>query len=66
MEKTLKILKINALSLVAIPLLLLATFFKLVAKAFEKITIFLVLGVSALILFADSCASRASSQDNNG
>ena len=52
MEKTLKILKINALSLVAIPLLLLATFFKLVAKAFEKITIFLVLGVIALILFA--------------
>ncbi|MBQ6094380.1 MAG: J domain-containing protein [Lachnospiraceae bacterium] len=52
MEKTVKILKINALSLLAIPLLLLATFFKLVAKAFEKITIFLVLGVIALILFA--------------
>lgn len=52
MEKVFKILKINLLALVALPLLLLATFFKLVAKAFEQITIFLVLGVFAIIIIA--------------
>ncbi|MBR6477341.1 MAG: J domain-containing protein [Lachnospiraceae bacterium] len=50
MEKALKILKINCLSLIAIPLLLIATFFKLLAKAFEKISIFLLLGFAALII----------------
>ena len=52
MEKTLKILKINGLSLLALPLLLIATFCKLTAKALEKITIFLGLLVLAIILFA--------------
>lgn len=52
MEQFGKILKINALSVVALPLLLIATFFKLLAKAFEKITIFLGLTLLALIVFA--------------
>ena len=52
MKKALKVLKINLLSLIALPLLLLATTFKLVAKAFEKITIFLALGLVALIAIA--------------
>ena len=52
MEKVIKVLKINFFSLIAIPLLLIATFFKLMAKAFEKITIFLLLGLAALVLIA--------------
>ena len=50
MQKALKIIKIDLLSLLAIPLLLLATFFKLVAKAFEKTTIFLGLALVALVI----------------
>ena len=38
------------MSLLALPLLLVATFFKLLAKAFEKITIFLAMGFFALVL----------------
>lgn len=52
MGKVFKIIKINLLSLVALPLLLLATFFKLVAKAFEKITVFLVLTIIAIVVIA--------------
>ena len=52
MQKALKIIKIDLLSLLAIPLLLLATFFKLVAKAFEKITIFLGLALIAIVIIA--------------
>lgn len=51
MEKVIKILKINALSLAALPLLLLATFFRLLAKALEKITLFLSLAFVALVVF---------------
>lgn len=51
MGKIIKILKINILSLVAIPLLLLATALKLIAKSLEKIPLFIGLGIaSALIL----------------
>ena len=50
MNAAIKVLKINALSLLALPLLLVATFFKLLAKAFEKITIFLAVGFLALLL----------------
>lgn len=49
MEKTLKILKINLLALVALPLLLIATVSKLIAKALEKLAI--VLGMLLLTLF---------------
>ena len=49
MDKTIKILKINVLSLVAIPLLLLATAFKLISKALEKIAIFVALIFLAII-----------------
>lgn len=56
MEKVLKIIKINLLALVAIPLLLLATAFKLIAKAFEKFTLFLALiavaTVASLLTYA--------------
>ena len=52
MQKALKVIKIDGLSLLALPLLLLATFFKLVAKAFEKITIFLGLALIAGIVIA--------------
>lgn len=52
MNKVLKVLKINLLALIAIPLLLLATAFKLIAKAFEKITLFLIL----LVVAAVTCA----------
>ncbi|MBP5732687.1 MAG: hypothetical protein J6W66_02505, partial [Lachnospiraceae bacterium] len=52
MEKVIKVLKINFFSLIAIPLLLIATSFKLMAKAFEKITIFLLLGLAALVIIA--------------
>ncbi len=41
MEKALKILKINFLSLIALPLLLLATACKLIAKALEKVAVIL-------------------------
>ena len=44
MKKVVKILKINALALVGIPLLLLATGFKLVAKALERLALFLGMG----------------------
>ena len=50
MNAAIKILKINGMSLLALPLLLVATFFKLLAKAFEKITIFLAMGFFALVL----------------
>ena len=50
MNAVIKILKINGMSLLALPLLLVATFFKLLAKAFEKITIFLAMGFFALVL----------------
>lgn len=49
MEKILKILKINILSLIALPLLLLATACKLTAKALEKLA--LILGMLILTLF---------------
>lgn len=49
MEKALKILKINLLSLVALPLLLIATASKLIAKALEKLS--LILGMLVLTLF---------------
>ena len=52
MEKISRILKINFMALLAIPLLLLATFFKLLAKALEKLGIFLALGLLALIITA--------------
>ena len=57
MEKFIKILKINLLSIVALPLLLIATVSKLTAKALEKaaliiamlmITLFIVMGFSFL------------------
>lgn len=46
MEKFLKIIKINALSLLALPLLLVATAGKLIAKALEKIAV--ILGMAVL------------------
>lgn len=49
MEKALKILKINLLSLVALPLLLIATASKLIAKALEKLAV--ILGMLLLTLF---------------
>ena len=49
MKKAIMILKINALALVGIPLLLLATCFKLVAKALEKLALFLGMAFVALI-----------------
>ena len=59
MEQFGKVMKINALSLAALPLLLIATFFKLLAKAFEKITIFLGLMILALIVFALTSTATA-------
>lgn len=49
MEKFLKIMKINLLSLVALPLLLIATFSKLISKALEKLAV--ILGMLLLTLF---------------
>lgn len=49
MEKILKILKINILSLIALPLLLIATVSKLTAKALEKISV--ILGMILLTAF---------------
>lgn len=49
MEKFFKILKINLFSLVALPLLLIATASKLIAKALEKLS--LVLGMLVLTCF---------------
>lgn len=49
MEKFLKILKINLLSLVALPLLLIATASKLIAKALEKLAV--ILGMLVLTGF---------------
>jgi len=39
MEKTFKIFKINFLSIIALPLLLIATASKLIAKALEKVSV---------------------------
>lgn len=41
MEKFLKVLKVNVLSLIALPLLLIATASKLIAKALEKVAVIL-------------------------
>lgn len=49
MEKFIKILKINILSIVALPLLLIATASKLIAKALEKIA--LIIGMLMITLF---------------
>lgn len=49
MEKVLKILKVNVLSLIALPLLLLATACKLIAKALEKVSV--ILGMLVLTGF---------------
>lgn len=49
MEKLLKIIKINILSLIALPLLVTATASKLIAKALEKLA--LILGMLILTLF---------------
>lgn len=50
MEKVLKILKINLLSLIALPLLLIATCAKLIAKALSKVTVILSTIILSLIL----------------
>lgn len=52
MEKILKILKINLLSLIALPLLLVATASKLIAKALEKISVILGMIVITLLVIA--------------
>lgn len=57
MAKLLKILKINILSLVAIPLLLLATAFKLIAKSLEKIPLFIGLAIASSIILSLSSFS---------
>lgn len=49
MEKIIKILKINVLSLIALPLLLIATASKLIAKALEKISV--IIGMMVITLF---------------
>ncbi len=49
MEKILKILKINILSLIALPLLLIATASKLIAKALEKVAV--ILGMLLITVF---------------
>ncbi len=49
MEKIIKILKINILSLIALPLLLIATASKLIAKALEKISV--IIGMLVITLF---------------
>lgn len=60
MEKFLKIVKINLLSIIAIPLLLLATVFKLTSKALEKIPVFLKITAVglAVICFMDLSKSK--------
>lgn len=50
MEKVLKIIKINVLSLIALPLLLVATACKLIAKALEKIAVILGMGLATWML----------------
>lgn len=52
MGKIIKILKINILSLVAIPLLLLATAFKLIAKSMEKVPLFIGLGIASILILS--------------
>lgn len=52
MGKIIKILKINILSLVAIPLLLLATALKLIAKSLEKIPLFIGLGIASILILS--------------
>lgn len=59
MAKLLKILKINILSLAAIPLLLLATAFKLIAKSLEKIPLLIGLSIAASIILSLSSFSSA-------
>ncbi|MBQ1850632.1 MAG: hypothetical protein II743_09220 [Lachnospiraceae bacterium] len=62
MKVTAKVLKINLFSLLALPLLLLATFFKLTAKALEKITIFLgmaLLGILLLIVISQGITPKS-------
>lgn len=49
MEKIIKILKINILSLIALPLLLIATASKLIAKALEKVAV--ILGMLVITIF---------------
>lgn len=49
MEKIIKILKVNILSLIALPLLLIATASKLTAKALEKVAV--IIGMLVLTLF---------------
>lgn len=63
MKKVLKVLRINALAIVGIPLLLLATGFKLVAKAMEKLALFLGMSFFALIvgLMVNAVASNPES-----
>lgn len=50
MEKFIKILKINILSLIALPLLLIATASKLIAKALEKVAVILAMLVLTTFL----------------
>lgn len=57
MAKVLKILKINILSLAAIPLLLLATAFKLIAKSLEKIPLLIGLFIASSIILSLSSFS---------
>lgn len=52
MEKFLKIIKINILSVIALPLLLLATACKLISKALEKLGIILGMLIMILLLVA--------------
>ena len=62
MGKIINILKINVLALVAIPLLLLATACKLIAKSMEKIPLFIGLAIaSAFILSMASFESTTES-----
>ena len=48
--KILSIIKINLCALLAIPLLLLATCFRLITKAFEKIPVFLIEGLVIFVV----------------
>lgn len=50
MEKVLKIIKINLLSIIALPLLLIATASKLIAKALEKVAVILSMLFLTLML----------------
>lgn len=50
MEKILKVLKINLLSIIALPLLLVATVSKLIAKALEKLSLIVKMTVLAILV----------------